>query len=162
MRCNRWDSPAIRVSRRRSGVKWTTDYLGCSCFWHCIISISFGKALTSSIPPISCNNNVEAATEWLLTSAREVASADALAVHDAVHNDPASADVTGRGERLNGMEGERARWELVGGSPESPLSVLAGVNLFNIHDTGMGGWVVMNGTFGVAEPLLFVGEHSTW
>jgi hypothetical protein len=26
----------------------------------------------------------------------------------------------------------------------------------------MGGWVVMNGAFGVAEPLLFVGERSTW
>ena len=123
------------------------------------------KALTCSILSTSCNNNVEAATEWLLNSAREVASADALAVHDAVHNDPASGqeeEDAGRRERLNGIEGERSRWELVGGSPESPLSVLAGVDLFNIHDTGMGGWVVMNGTFGVAEPLLFVGEHSTW
>ena len=127
-------------------------------------SFIFVKALTSSILSTSCNNNVEAATEWLLNSVREVASADALAVHDAVHNDPASGqeEGAGRGERLNGIEGETASWQLVGGSPESPLSVLAGVDLFNIHDTGMGGWVVMNGTFGVAEPLLFVGEHSTW
>jgi hypothetical protein len=107
----------------------------------------------------SCNNNVDAATEWLLAASNEAADAAAAARHDA----GGEAETTGRAERGRAsgtIEGES--WELVGGHPESPLNVIAGVDHLNIHDTGMGGWVVMNGAFGVAEPLLFVGERSTW
>lgn len=81
-------------------------------------------------------------------------------MHDAAGEAEPSVGAEQSGTMVEGMEGES--WTLVGGHPESPLNVIAGVDHLNIHDTGMGGWVVMNGAFGVAEPLLFVGERSTW
>lgn len=64
------------------------------------------------------------------------------------------------GEAIAGVGGET--WRLVGGHPMDPLDSIAGADQLNIHSTSIGGWVVMNGAFSVADPLLFVGERSTW
>ena len=69
-----------------------------------------------------------------------------------------TTDTGGQRGLRAGQTGDGA-WELVGGAPESRLDALAGEDLLNIYDTGMGGWVVMNGG---AEPLLFIGERSSW
>jgi len=79
---------------------------------------------------------------------------------DAAEDAEEGAERGSVGEAIAGVGGET--WRLVGGHPMDPLNAIAGADQLNIHDTGMGGWVVMNGAFGVAEPLLFVGERSTW
>lgn len=124
---------------------------------------------------VACNNDVQASTEWLLAAGNE---AKALGSAGEAHESggasgPAPAHVSapadaeqsaerapGGGAVVAGVGGES--WQLVGGHPLDPLNAIAGADQLNIHDTGMGGWVVMHGAFGVAEPLLFVGERSTW
>ena len=48
---------------------------------------------------------------------------------------------TGGQRGLRAGETGDGAWELVGGAPESRLDALAGEDLLNIYDTGMGGWV---------------------
>ena len=113
---------------------------------------------------VACNNDVQASTEWLIAAGdgREQENPAPAHVHaaDAAAEEEEGAERGSVGEDIAGVGGET--WRLVGGHPMDPLNSFAGVDQLNIHDTGMGGWVVMNGAFGVAEPLLFVGERSTW
>ena len=123
---------------------------------------------------VSCNNSVDAATDWLLAAQAQAERALATAQQEAggggAHAQGEEAGQVEGAMRRGGeggvnvaeIEGREEGWVLVGGHPESPLAAIAGVDHLNIHETGMGGWVVMNGAFGVAEPLLFVGERSTW
>ena len=93
---------------------------------------------------VCCDNNLDAAAEWLLAASKE--QTEDAATRQAYHTAPAhpdrphAADAAEEGSEreteeaiLAGTMG--ASWQLVGGTPESPLSVLSGVDQFNIHDT---------------------------
>jgi hypothetical protein len=87
---------------------------------------------------VATNNDAESAAAWLLASTAEAeaeaevvgldagdASSSRRPLHSGAGGSGVAVVLTGGGEA----------WDLVGGSPESPLSVLSGVDHFNIHDT---------------------------